>query len=212
MNRHLVRLLLTLYPRPWRDRYGTEVVRLTQELIATGETTPTRGALNMAGAALAERFRALADSPRAAVAMAVAALLAVAGSFYASGHARPQKPPSVASAHPVVAKLTGAGWRLPVGAGARRGRPGRGHGRGRPRGDRDRDRQRYPGPDPGRRHRAGRSPSGDLPRQPEKGTVRVRRCGTAVGAWRSIVGGCTSLSFLTIPTTCSTTPRAAGRH
>ena len=49
MNRHLVRLLLTLYPRPWRDRYGTEVVRLTQELIATGETTPTRGALNRAG-------------------------------------------------------------------------------------------------------------------------------------------------------------------
>ena len=47
MNRHLVRMLLTLYPRPWRDRYGTEVVRLTQELIATGETTPTRGALNI---------------------------------------------------------------------------------------------------------------------------------------------------------------------
>ena len=115
MNRHLVRLLLTLYPRPWRDRYGTEVVRLTQELIATGETTPTRGALNMAGAALAERFRALADSPRAAVAMAVAALLAVAGSFYASGHARPQKPPSVASAHPVVAKLTGAGCDFQLG-------------------------------------------------------------------------------------------------
>ncbi len=96
-------------PRPWRDRYGTEVVRLTQELIATGETTPTRGALNMAGSALAERFRALADSPRTAVAMAAAALLAVAGSFYASGHARPQKPPSAASAHPVVAKLTSAG-------------------------------------------------------------------------------------------------------
>ena len=107
MNRHLVRLLLALYPRPWRDRYGTEVVRLTQDLIAAGETTPTRGALNMAGAALAERIRALVDSPRTAVAMAVAALLAVAGSFYASGHARPPKPPSAASAQPVVARLTG---------------------------------------------------------------------------------------------------------
>jgi hypothetical protein len=42
MNRHLVRLLLALYPRPWRDRHGTEVVWLTQELIATGETTPAR--------------------------------------------------------------------------------------------------------------------------------------------------------------------------
>jgi hypothetical protein len=105
MNRHLVRLLLMLYPRSWRDRYGPEVVRLTQELIAVGETTPTRGALNMAGAALAERLRVLAYSTRTAVAMAVAALLAVAGSFYASGHTRPQKPPSAASASPMPAKL-----------------------------------------------------------------------------------------------------------
>jgi len=107
MNRHLIRLLLALYPRPWRDRYGTEVVRLTQDLIAAGETTPARGALNVAGAALAERVRALAGSSRTAVAMAVAALLAVAGSFYASGHARPPKPPSAASAQRVVARLTG---------------------------------------------------------------------------------------------------------
>jgi hypothetical protein len=108
MNRHLVRLLLTLYPRAWRDRYGTEVVRLTQDLIATGETTPTRGALNMAGAALTERFRVLAASSRTAVAMAVVALLAVAASFYAGVHARPQKPPNAAGAQPVVTKLTGA--------------------------------------------------------------------------------------------------------
>ena len=46
MNRRLARLLLMLYPRPWRERYGTEVVRLTQDLIVTGETTPARGALN----------------------------------------------------------------------------------------------------------------------------------------------------------------------
>jgi hypothetical protein len=107
MNRHLVRLLLMLYPRPWRDRYGAEVVRTTQDLIATGETTPTRGALNMAGAALAERARAVTDSSRIAVAMTVVALLAVVVSFYASGHARPQKAPSAASARPVAAKLTG---------------------------------------------------------------------------------------------------------
>jgi hypothetical protein len=109
MNRHLVRLLLMLYPRPWRDRYGAEVVRTTQDLIAAGETTPTRGALNMAGAALAERLRVLTDSSRIAVAMAVAALLAVAVSFYASGHARPPKPPSAASARSVTVKLTGSG-------------------------------------------------------------------------------------------------------
>jgi hypothetical protein len=107
MNRHLVRLLLMLYPRPWRDRYGAEVVRTTQDLIATGETTPTRGALNMAGAALAERARALTDSSRIAVAMAVAALLAVAVSFFVSGHARPPKPASAASARSVTVKLAG---------------------------------------------------------------------------------------------------------
>jgi len=95
-----------LYPRPWRERYGTEVVRLTQDLIVTGETTRARGALNMMGAALAERGRALAYSSRTAVAMAVAALLAVAGSLYASGHGRPPQPPSAASAAPVQAKLT----------------------------------------------------------------------------------------------------------
>ena len=106
MNRHLVRLLLMLYPRPWRNRYGTEVVRLTQDLILAGETTPARGALNMMGAALAERGRALAYSSRTAVAMVVAALLAVAGSFYASGHGRPPQPPSAASAARLPAKLT----------------------------------------------------------------------------------------------------------
>ena len=53
-----------LYPRPWRNRYGTEVVRLTQDLIVTGDTTPARGALNMMGSALAERGRALAYSSR----------------------------------------------------------------------------------------------------------------------------------------------------
>jgi hypothetical protein len=105
MNRHLVRLLLMLYPRPWRNRYGAEVVRLTQDLIVTGETTPARGALNMMGAALAERGRALAYSSRTAVAMVVAALLAVAGSFYVSGHGRPPQPPRAASAARMPAKL-----------------------------------------------------------------------------------------------------------
>ena len=106
MNRLLVRLLLMLYPRSWRERYGTEVVRLTQDLIVTGETTPARGALNMMGAALAERGRAMALSSRTAVAMVVAALLAVAGSFYASSHGRPPQPPSAASAARMPAKLT----------------------------------------------------------------------------------------------------------
>jgi hypothetical protein len=99
-------------PRAWRDRYGAEVVRLTEELIAAGETTPAQGALNLASAAVVERGRALADSRRAAVAMAVAALVAAAGSFYVTAHARPPGPATAASAQsapparPVPARMT----------------------------------------------------------------------------------------------------------
>ena len=88
MNRRLVRMLLALYPRPYRERYGAEVVRLTEELIAAGEITPAEGALNLAAAAAAERGRALAESRRTAAAMALAVLVALAGSFYATSHAR----------------------------------------------------------------------------------------------------------------------------
>jgi hypothetical protein len=95
MNRRLVRMLLALYPRAYRDRYGAEVVRLTEELIAAGEITPAEGALNLAAAAAAERGRALADSRRTAAAMALAVLVALAGSFYVASHART---PAAASA------------------------------------------------------------------------------------------------------------------
>jgi len=95
MNRRLVRMLLALYPRAYRDRYGAEVVRLTEELIAAGEITPAEGALNLAAAAAAERGRALADSRRTAAAMALAVLVALAGSLYVSSHART---PTAASA------------------------------------------------------------------------------------------------------------------
>jgi hypothetical protein len=95
MNRRLVRMLLALYPRAYRDRYGAEVVRLTEELIAAGEITPAEGAVNLAVAAAAERGRALADSRRTAAAMALAVLVALAGSFYVTSHART---PTAASA------------------------------------------------------------------------------------------------------------------
>jgi hypothetical protein len=105
MNRHLTRLLLALYPRAWRDRYGAEVVRLTEELIAAGEVTPAEGALNLAVAAAAERGRALADSRRTAAAMALAVLVAMAGSLYVAGHARHLHPAIPASAAPARAGL-----------------------------------------------------------------------------------------------------------
>ena len=87
LDPRLAWLLMTLYPRTWRDRYGAEVLRLTRELIAAGETTPARAAVNLACAAVAERCRALGHSWRPAMAVAATALLALAASSYATGHA-----------------------------------------------------------------------------------------------------------------------------
>jgi len=81
-------LLMMMYPRAWRDRYGAEVLRLTRELIAAGETTPAQAAVNLACAAVAERCRTLGSSWRPAMAMAAAVLVAVAGGAYVAGHAR----------------------------------------------------------------------------------------------------------------------------
>ena len=53
MNGRLVRRLVALYPRAWRDRYGEEVAGLTGELISTGQTTRMRAGLDLArGAAI----------------------------------------------------------------------------------------------------------------------------------------------------------------
>ncbi len=87
LDPRLAWLLLMLYPRAWRDRYGAEVLRLTRELIAAGETTPARAAVNLACAAVAERCRALGHSWRPALAMAAVVLVALAGALYATGHA-----------------------------------------------------------------------------------------------------------------------------
>jgi hypothetical protein len=112
MNYYLMRALLTLYPRAWRDRYGAEVASLTDELISAGEITPLLAALNLLGGAALEWGRVLTDSRRAALAMTVAAITAVAGSFlmtaagifYVASHARPQSAPaSVPSASSPVA-------------------------------------------------------------------------------------------------------------
>jgi hypothetical protein len=99
MNPYLARGLLALYPRAWRARYGSEVMNLTEDLISAGETTPLLAALNLIGGAVLEWGRMLTGSRRAGLAMAVAAILAVAGSLYATIHVRPQATPaSLASA------------------------------------------------------------------------------------------------------------------
>jgi hypothetical protein len=97
MNRHLLRGLLAMYPRTFRDRYGAELARLTDELISAGEITPLLAVLNLAGGAALEWGRVLTGSRRAALAVSAAAVMAAAGSlvvaavglFYVAGHAQP---------------------------------------------------------------------------------------------------------------------------
>jgi hypothetical protein len=67
MNRHLLRALLALYPRSWRDRYGAELASLTEELIRAGEIAPLPAMVNLAGGAALERGRVLVGSRRATV-------------------------------------------------------------------------------------------------------------------------------------------------
>ena len=107
MNRHLLRALLALYPRPWRDRYGAELASLTQDLISAGEITPLSAVLNLAGGAALEWGRVLAGSRRAAAATALAAIMAVTGIVYLTSPARPPGgPASVRSApQPEVAPM-----------------------------------------------------------------------------------------------------------
>jgi hypothetical protein len=94
MNGRVLRGLLALYPRAFRDRYGTEMASLTDELIRGGELTPRQAALSLLGGAALEWGRVLAYSRHAAQAAAVAAIMAVAGSLYLASHARPPSTPA----------------------------------------------------------------------------------------------------------------------
>jgi hypothetical protein len=94
MNRHLMGGLLALYPRAFRDRYGTDLASLTDDLIRAGEFTPLLAALDLLGGAALEWGRVLACSRHAAQAMTVAAIMAVAGSMYVMTHVRPQNTPA----------------------------------------------------------------------------------------------------------------------
>lgn len=94
MNRRLVRWLLALYPRAWRERYGPEVASLTGELISTGETTPLQAGLNLAGGAAIERARALARpavlaTATVAITATAAIALAVMYAQHSGGAMRP---------------------------------------------------------------------------------------------------------------------------
>jgi hypothetical protein len=66
-----------LYPKPWRERYSEEVGDLSAELLAAGETTRLRLALELARSVLAERVRSLRRSRFVLVLSGSAALIVV---------------------------------------------------------------------------------------------------------------------------------------
>lgn len=76
--------LLALYPRGWQHRYGSEVADLAEELIAAGETTPTRAALGLFAGAAVERWRV--STSRAVLTPAAAAAAAACGIALAVSH------------------------------------------------------------------------------------------------------------------------------
>ncbi|MGH3069890.1 MAG: methyltransferase family protein [Streptosporangiaceae bacterium] len=78
MSRRPVRRLVALYPRAWRERYGSELGDLTDELISEGRTTRLRAGFGLVEGAAIEHGRALARSPAAALGGA-AAITAGAG-------------------------------------------------------------------------------------------------------------------------------------
>jgi len=108
MNRHLLRVLLALYPRAWRDRYGDELAGLTEDLISAGRIRPLSAVVNLAGGAALECGRVLAASRRVIGGIAVAGL--VAGIAFAARH----PPPLTSTALVVVAQAAQSD--LPPGA------------------------------------------------------------------------------------------------
>jgi protein-S-isoprenylcysteine O-methyltransferase Ste14 len=88
------RRLLTLYPRNWRERYGSEVADLADELIAAGDTTPLRAALDLFAGAAAERWRVITSRAVLAPVAGAAAVtggiaLAVTRTLHGAGETRP---------------------------------------------------------------------------------------------------------------------------
>jgi protein-S-isoprenylcysteine O-methyltransferase Ste14 len=85
MSRRMA-LALALYPRAWRERYGTEVSELTAELVQTAQVTPLRAGLDLLAGAARERRRALVRSRRPLAAAAAAlSLVALAAAYQPRG-------------------------------------------------------------------------------------------------------------------------------
>jgi protein-S-isoprenylcysteine O-methyltransferase Ste14 len=75
VNRRVLRVLLALYPREFRDRYGAEIAGLADEMVMAGDMTVARAGFNLAAGAAAERCRVLVRSGLLLAAVAVVATL-----------------------------------------------------------------------------------------------------------------------------------------
>lgn len=77
------RRMLSLYPRSYRERYGAELVDLTEDLVAGGEISARRATLNLAAGALAQRWLAVVGSRHAIVVMTgLSVVAAIAGAAF----------------------------------------------------------------------------------------------------------------------------------
>lgn len=74
MRPRLWRVAARLYPAAWRARYAEELSDLCDELVAVGETTPTRLSAGLLPAALAERARSASRLTLIATGVALLAL------------------------------------------------------------------------------------------------------------------------------------------
>jgi hypothetical protein len=76
MERSL-RWAIRVHPRSWRDRYGQEVLELSEELLGTGESTVPRLFLGLLASCIVERGRSLLRMNRLALAISFTAILVV---------------------------------------------------------------------------------------------------------------------------------------
>jgi len=84
-GRSLVDRVLRLYPRAWRDRYGREVQDLVDELIESGEFSPTRITVGLVVSALVQRIRSWRPSWRTLVVSGTVLAFVAVGVIVAKG-------------------------------------------------------------------------------------------------------------------------------
>jgi hypothetical protein len=77
MGDQVLRWVLKLHPKAWRERYGNEILDLADELVAEHESTWVRLALGLLASVLIERFRSLVQRHRVLVASSLAAIAIV---------------------------------------------------------------------------------------------------------------------------------------